>query len=373
MGGAAMMNLLSVVLGMLLVFLIFAMAVSHLREFIAQRLSDRGRFLREGIYRLISDDAIAARVLHHALISGVYRDPSTRTAPPSYIEPATFALALSHIIVRRGAPATATSSATGDGDRPQQPVTEALTYESLRSALLRFADRQSQLSIALLPIVDRAAGDLQAAQKGIEEWFASGMDRVSGWYKGHARNQLFWIGMLVAAALNIDAIEVFRHLNRSPEQAARLASLAEQVERTGKLGNVDVKEIAATRTASSQEIQSLTAMIQDHSTWGTLPIGYACLGVAKDAAARHSNEATPATLPPSKGAAAKGLSASLASCQEEIGKLSELSAQQWILKLLGWILTAFAGSMGAAYWFAAISKVVNVRAAGPRPESAKTK
>ena len=37
--------------------------------------------------------------------SGLYRDPKVRGKPPSYVEPATFALALANVLVRRGAPA----------------------------------------------------------------------------------------------------------------------------------------------------------------------------------------------------------------------------------------------------------------------------
>lgn len=369
-----MMNLMSVILGMLLVFLIFSVAVSYLRELIAHRLADRGRFLRDGVYRLIGDDAVAARLLHHALIGGLYRDPSTRTRPPSYVDPASFALALSHIIVRRGAPPTVTSSSTAADNA--QAISRPLTYDTLRTALSRFADQQSQLAIALLPVVDRAAGDLQKALDGIEHWFTTGMDRVSGWYKAYARKQLFWLGLLLAAALNIDSIEIFRHLNRNPEEAEKLAQLTEQLQRTGKLGNVDI-EALATRTASNQEMQSLAAMIEDRATLGTLPIGYACLGAAKDAGRRLDDRTAAAGADKGAGGADKGagaaLAASLASCQEEIGRLHQLSVQQWLLKGLGWILTAFAGSLGAAYWFAAISKVMNVRGSGPPPEPAKPK
>lgn len=377
-----MIDLLSVLLGMLLVYLIFSVAVSHLRELIAQRAGDRGRFLRLGVYRLVADDAIAARVLHHALINGLYKDPATRTAPPSYIEPSNFALALTHIVVRRGAPPTTTSAGGSDAYKVDAAMAP-LTYESLRAALARFADQRSQLAIALLPIVDRAAGDMQAAQKGIEQWFAGGMDRVSGWYKSHARKQLFWLGLLVAAALNIDSIEIFRHLNRNPEDAARIAALAESLERTGKLADIDVKDLVG-RTATTSEMGSLVRLVSDKSSFGTLPIGYACLSFAHEAVRRLDSSSpgsgnkerlgTPSASAgqPSTQGAARAATAPSPGCDEEVASLTKLSPQQWLLKLWGWILTAFAGSLGAAYWFAAISKVVNVRGTGPRPESSKS-
>ena len=38
--------------------------------------------------------------------------------------------------------------------------------------------------------------------------------------------------------------------------------------------------------------------------------------------------------------------------------------------LLGWIITAFAISLGAQFWFDLLTKFVNLRAAGPKPERA---
>ena len=39
----------------------------------------------------------------------------------------------------------------------------------------------------------------------------------------------------------------------------------------------------------------------------------------------------------------------------------------WALMFAGWILTAFAGLMGAPFWFDSLQRLVNVRNAGPKP------
>jgi hypothetical protein len=39
-------------------------------------------------------------------------------------------------------------------------------------------------------------------------------------------------------------------------------------------------------------------------------------------------------------------------------------------KLFGWILSGVAISMGAAFWFEALNKIINIRNAGKKPPSA---
>ncbi len=363
--GAAAMNLLSVVLGMLLVFLVFAVVVSRLREWLAQWTCDRGAYLRVGIFRMINDDAISLRVLQHPLVSGLYRDPTVRGRPPSYLEPATFALALANVLVRRGAPPQEANLATDGTQVPAgRSAEQPLTLISLRDALSSFARQSSPVASSLLPIVDRAGTDLDAALKGIENWFATSMERVSGWYKTRARRQVFWIGLAIAALVNVDAIQIFQHLNRNPSEAATLADVARQIGTTGKVGDVDFNALKD-RPPSDQEWNTLMAAVQDRKLIGTLPIGYACLG-----ALSATTETTPTAQPRQSSRRLDSWDA----CQIEIGELFAQSPAQWLVKLLGWVLTAFAGSLGASYWFSAITKVVNIRSSGPppsRPENGK--
>jgi hypothetical protein len=45
----------------------------------------------------------------------------------------------------------------------------------------------------------------------------------------------------------------------------------------------------------------------------------------------------------------------------------------WLARLLGWMLTILAISLGAPFWFDMLNKLVNVRSAGKSPdEAAKT-
>ena len=48
-------------------------------------------------------------------------------------------------------------------------------------------------------------------------------------------------------------------------------------------------------------------------------------------------------------------------------QLGDLSLGAGPLKLLGWLLTAAAGTLGAGYWFGLLTKAINIRGTGPKP------
>jgi len=358
---------LNVVLSMLLVYLIFAIVVSRLQEWVSQVTSDRGKYLTEGIHRLIGDETLSTRLLRHPLISGLYRDQKARTMPPSYIEPTNFALALANLLVRLGNPPVTTTGTANAAVVKTLATTQPLTIDNLRAALQSFGAQRSPIAVALLPVVDRANGDLTEALKGMEEWFNGGMDRVSGWYKTKARRMLFLIGLALAVVVDIDSIAIFQALNKSPAEAARLASIAEEVNKSGKLGSVELEPLK-TRAPTRAEWREIVSVSSEAAAkTGVLPIGYKCLSATSTLADIGSST-------PKAGATKKPASqvSIWAACRGElVNKLGVMALSDWLMKIVGWIITAFAGSLGASYWFAAISKVINIRSSGPRPEAAK--
>lgn len=390
--GLAVTALLNVILGLLLIYLVFAIVVSRLQEWLSNALSSRGKFLRDGVHRMMGDSGLATRVMRHQLVSGLYRDRTARIAPPSYVEPASFALALANVLVRRGSPPEVSTRTTGSGAAKAEASTQQLSYQNLRAALASFSAQRSPIAEALLPVVDRA-GDLDAALKGIEEWFAAGMDRVSGWYKTSARRRLFVIGFAVAALANVDSIEIFRSLNANPLQAARLAEVAEKLGKTGELGGVDVKALGD-RPPNDKEWQALRTWLSSSVDMRALPIGWACLGAVTSPTGEDRTAVTvkapeptpkpqaapakPKAIPEDKAKAPAAAQQKPLSAWDRCGAefhetATRMATADWFVKLLGWLLSAFAGSLGASYWFAAISKVINIRSSGPRPEPDKKK
>lgn len=51
----------------------------------------------------------------------------------------------------------------------------------------------------------------------------------------------------------------------------------------------------------------------------------------------------------------------------EVWVCKELDLMGWIIKIMGILITTFAGSLGAPFWFQLLNKIVDLRAAGKQP------
>jgi|SRR5450631_306809 hypothetical protein len=351
--------LLDVAIGLGVVFLLFSIAVSGINEWVAQASGRRGEFLRLGVMRLINDQAVFYRVLHHPLIGSLYRERAAQGKPPSYIEPKNFAVAIADVLIAR-------ASGTPSAHREPSTLNVAALQAAIRSPVLA----SSPVSTALAPILDRAQGDLEKALTDIEDWFNSGMDRVQGWYKGHANRALFVIGLLVAAAGNIDTIEIYHALNSSAPLRAAMTSAAQNITSTGKVGDITVQDSQA-RALTGDEIQSLrreTSSILAATTPSAWPIGYACLNVELQQSPAGATASGPGATAPGPGPMAPLNANTWKSCvQEFTTTVKTRSASAWLVKLVGWTLTAFAGTLGSTYWFQLLCKAIDIRGAGKKP------
>lgn len=77
----------------------------------------------------------------------------------------------------------------------------------------------------LLFHLNEAAGDLDVFKTRLAKWYDDTMDRVSGWYK---RNTQFWLlatGILLAVAMNIDSVEIVNYLSDNKTAREQLAQM----------------------------------------------------------------------------------------------------------------------------------------------------
>jgi len=139
---------LDVLIGLAFIYTLVCLLVAGINELLAQWSGRRGRFLREGLLRLLPDNALYLRLIHHPAIAGVYRGPVGQDHPPSYLDSRTFALSLADIVMTRAA------SVQGTPASPQ-----AKTFADLYAALVALKDRDLATARALLPILDRSQGD----------------------------------------------------------------------------------------------------------------------------------------------------------------------------------------------------------------------
>ena len=295
-------EILDVAIGMVLIFLLLSVISSAIREAIETVLKTRSVNLEAGIRELLNDPrgiGLARAMYNHPLIQGLYRgsyDPQKikngwmpkRSDLPSYIPSRNFALALLDIAARGPYWRDATSA-----DGPPPP----LTLDNIRATVSHIDNPQVQR--VLLTAIDTARGNLAEAQASVADWFDSGMDRVSGWYKRETQLILLGIGIVLAVAANVDTLAVAHTLYRDENVRAQAVVIANQVR--------------ADSSVTAREAVSRLENIR-------LPIGWP----------RSYN-------------------------------ISDNPMIAWPSTILGWMLTALAVSLGAPFWFDLLNKVMVIR------------
>ena len=199
-------QVLEVVVGLTLIYLVLSIGCSGVKEVIAAVFSLRAKTLESGVRNMLKNgpNDYTAKLFAHPLILG--------TAPegqkPSYISARMFAAALLDIV----APADAT-----------QPR----TIQSLLAGVAQIPD--AKLRTTLLNMINSAGGDVDAARLKVEHWFDDTMARVTGWYKRMAQKIIFVAGLLLCAAVNADTLMIVKEL--WSDQALSSAVVAQAVKK----------------------------------------------------------------------------------------------------------------------------------------------
>jgi hypothetical protein len=205
---------------------------------------------------------------------------------------------------------------------------------------------------ALAPMLYQAGGDVDRFRENIETWFDDGMQRVSGWYKRHVMVRQAIIAFLLAAALNIDAIQITQTLWREPTLRQSLAASA-----VADVGPAPVDSFA----------------LREKRLLGLgLPIGWECPLDAVGGSESGVTIGGPAWCStPAVGSGRRWTSLDWLGIDTSTGFQGGVLAQRAYMLLLmvfGWSLTAAAASLGAPFWFDTLKRVSSIRAAGKSPE-----
>ena len=179
---------------------------------------------------------------------------------------------------------------------------------SLNAIRLNIANiKNPAVQRVLLTLIDSAQSDLNKAQANIEAWYDTGMDRVSGWYKRSTQWIIFGMSLFVVVALNINSVTILDYLYRSDTARAFIVATAEKA-----AGDSDF--LSRTYDEAKRELQSMSLPIGWAEGWG---------------APKRGDE------PNSYGL-----------------------WNDFVGPIVGWLLTAFAATMGAPFWFDMLNKVI---------------
>lgn len=445
-------RLIDVAIGLALVFALTSLLTTAVQEAWSQMKGKRGLFLQKALVSFLADDnAFALKVMQHPLL--VSLAPQTKASPgkPSYIEASSLVPALlGHLI---GLTATKVRPASPQG------LIELLQGKAVPQEFLD----------GLVALSHGVENDWPAFEARLGGWWDAVNERASGWFKRDVQLTVFVIGVLTAAAMNINPITVATRLwndeglraaivsYASGEQVAQLAARApspapapaiapppasagDPAARLGALstalqdaigqppagdGALAHKRLVATlervlnfktslaRATPAQwsDLLPSARLLLDDLPRERLP---AAVRLAQDQLvealatkpARAAPDA-PASAPGAGASAPEGKpcrpaeDASLCAVRQRAEALEELqrlglpigwseSAQPqyfggcpagfapahlcwWgnrLVSLLGWLIVGLACTLGAPFWFDALSRLVRLRASGDKPQAA---
>ncbi len=356
------LSMLNVAIGMIFIFLLLSLICTAISEIIEAFLKKRASDLERGITELLRDaknakgDNLVKKIYEHPLVAGLYRGDYIPKGNklPSYIPASNFTLALLDAVL----PAThqSLSGAVGGGSPVIAPPDKktsnedatlkveindnrnapshnqeapsmgsqdatltnkdaaAINLKSIREAILNLPD--SKAKDGILTLIDAAGNDINKARQNVENWYNTSMDRVAGWYKRRLQKILILLGFLLALAMNADTIAIFKSLSTDPALQSSLVDAAQ-------------KQIAApdtTQMTDKERVENNIAKLSELR----LPIGWDW--DTKDGRFHMPNY-----------------------------YLATFNKSNWYLKIIGWLITALAISLGAPFWFDMLNKIMVIR------------
>jgi hypothetical protein len=314
---------LDAAIGLVFLFLLLSLVCSSIQEALETVLRYRARDLHRGISEMLSDKnntALVTQLYQHPLINGLYQgsyDPKNLKNLPSYIPPRTFSLALVDLLHPAHTQPPSPAGLT-------QPNLVANPKLQLRTAVA--ATPNESVRRALLPLIDSAGDDLEAVRRNIENWYDAVMDRVSGWYKRRTQITIAFIGLALAAFMNVDTIGVARYLNTSET-----------------IRSVIVARAQAERNSSTPSNYDLIDPLGWLERQGGVPVGW--------------------VFAPEKGEP-------FIDFERDWRRLPDTSVG-WMMKLAGILLTTFSVSLGAPFWFDVLNRFMVVRSTVKPDEKSK--
>ena len=374
---------LEVAIGLVLVYFIMSLLCSTVTELITRWLSLRARTLKDGILKLINGDQNLYQVIsENPLFKGLSpkdpknpRDPNNPKDPekehwwdlikivkwhifkknhygPSELPPATFAQIIIDTVMdagkKPGSGYTAVASSVNDIRKTDEEKGESKSLltesfkvvETLENNLVLTDTGSGILDKTpnytdIVPIISNenklVLKSLLAAAKtkvntwdgaitefraSLEKWFDDSQQRVTGWYKRKTQLIVLCLAVVICFGLNVDSIGIAKSLFSDPALRDTVVAAAEAQVEQSVAENVSAN---ATYTELRAQLDSLN-----------LPIGW-----TTETGDRNRR---PDDFP------------------------------GWLVKIIGIFITAFAVTLGAPFWFDLLSKLVNLRAAGKKPE-----
>jgi hypothetical protein len=318
-------EMLEVTIGLILVYLVLSLIGTSVGEAVGQLLQLRGRNLRDAIRVLLEEnDTLLNAVYQHPTIKALRKSDKR---DPSYIPPAVFSRAVLDIVTHK----EWRRSGSIPGLLRERIATFSVPVHQGEGVQTEPVPISEGVRETLLGFVDEVQGDVDLLLGRIEKWFDDTTDRASGWFRRRLNVVLVIVGFVIALFCNADTLQIFQRLAHDQGLRQQAVELVTQRLRQPASPAVETQPAASeTVPPDAKPVASKEVMTQIKEAFGDIQpfLGWS----AQDPVVR---------------AWADG------SFWGVVGSLT--------MKVLGLLVTAFAVSLGAPFWFDLLQKLVRIR------------
>ncbi len=297
--------MLEVVTGMVFTFLLLSLLSTTVNELISSLRGWRGYYMEQGLKRLLAYQD------DPAVFDRFRNNPLYRQLRQSKI-PLRISTAPNYLSGRNFVHILV--HVLQQKDRVPEQVDE----------LIGSLPADSELRKVLEQLRSEGHATLEAYKARLNEWFEDVMGQVSGWYRRHLQFVTVLVGLTIAVGLNADSFMIYQHLSENAAARSALSTLA--ADYAGPRDTLNLPGTPADGKSPAEQVGQLVGSREFKEMSNILGLGW----------------------------------------RQEHGSADW---QVWLRRFFGWLITAFAISLGAPFWFDVLKKVVSM---GSNASGAKT-
>jgi len=336
--------ILEVAIGLVFTWLVLSVATMEIQNWITQRLETRAQFLEQSILEMFKNEqSLVDQFYNHpAIVELCKLDKKGRLKKPASIPAAVFAEAALEVLLNAGKAGEEAPVSAMSFDLMASRVEEAKTISPDLARLMdRLFPQTAQMSAPGVSYgLEDYVNKVQEYRANVEKWFDNVMTQASFWYKENALAWAFSIGLVLSIVFNIDTINITQKLWREPTIRQALVAQAATYE-------------PGEGTANIAQVPGYFDSLAMPMGWTTVP--------AEDASACNSR-----ITPQGQFSFWVG-----GECRLLVNVPVVTDIGGWLLKLLGFVISAFAARQGAPFWYDVLKKLINLREATKPKEEPK--
>lgn len=330
-------------------------------EAIASWLNVRSNNLEAGLNEFFAGDLKEGK----KFVDAFYRHPlilalsKGDTGRPSYIPPQTVAQVVESLVMTANGAVTTLDEAVDK--LPGSP-----DINRIKGILEAF--------------VAQTSNDAAAFRNAVEKHFDAVMDRASGWVKRRQQKVAFLASAVLVTVANVDTIVLATSLASNPEARIKLVEIAQDrlTEAKSKVGEIEgqAKNSKGLDKSRGQEEKTQAEDPAKPTNPQTVDATTQAEQSSEDSSKpvkSESDDALNAAKQRTEDArkAVRQAELALQSAGLPMGWKQWPSPIEWPAKVVGLLVSIFAVSLGAPFWFDMLQRVMRVRQAGISPREKK--